>query len=49
MKKETFPLVIPNEILDWVRKEASKANRSISNFITTVLINKKENEETTKQ
>lgn len=49
-KQDIFPVVFTNhaELLQWVKEEASKETRSISNFIVTKLkvIKDKENETT---
>lgn len=36
-KKFPMPLKLSESIMDWVREQASKENRSINNFIETKL------------
>jgi len=45
MPKEGFPLRIDDSLLDWLREEAQKVNRSVNNFIETVLIDYKKRTE----
>jgi len=35
------PLKLDEELLKWLKKEAKKQNRSLNNFIETVLFEKK--------
>jgi len=38
-------LALPQELGEWVKEEAKKENRSINNFIATVLLEKKRQKE----
>lgn len=49
MPKIPFPLKIDSEILEWIRQQASKENRSTNNWIETKMLELKQQQETYQQ
>ena len=42
MKNKTFSIRLAPELLEWLEEQAKKDNRSLNNYIETVLIRHKE-------
>jgi metal-responsive CopG/Arc/MetJ family transcriptional regulator len=42
-------IVLPKELAEWIKKQAAIENRSINNFIQTILLEKKREQQNNKK